>query len=73
MIVGKFFSVARYFTLILFGILLIFSSNNLNASTALPMQFSGSASLEDGSPVPDGYKVVAKVLDFQVYHFPKYH
>ena len=67
MIVGKFFSVARYFTLILFGILLIFSSNNLNASTALPMQFSGSASLEDGSPVPDGYKVVAKVLDFQVY------
>ena len=67
MITGKDFVVVRYLTLFIFGILLIFSSNNVHAGTALPMQFSGSASLEDGSSVPDGYKVVAKVLDFQVY------
>ena len=67
MIAGKYFLVVRYFVFILFAFLLIYSSNIVSAATALPMQFSGSASLDDGSPVPDGYKVVAKVSDFQVY------
>ena len=67
MIAGKYFLVVRYFVFILLGFLLIYSFNTVSAATALPMQFSGSASLNDGSPVPDGYKVVAKVSDFQVY------
>tara|TARA_A100001037_G_scaffold285874_1_gene293669 strand:- start:14920 stop:16035 length:1116 start_codon:yes stop_codon:yes gene_type:complete len=67
MILGRSLLFMRYFIFLIFSFFLIFSTNNVSASTALPMQFSGSASLDDGTSVPDGYKVVAKVLDFQVY------
>jgi len=67
MIEDKYLLLPRYFIVILLSFFLFYSTNIVYASTALPMQFSGSASLEDGSFVPDGYKVVAKVSNFQVY------